>query len=49
MNHFTFTGDNELGVELVLIQTFQLCYANHVDLIRDIQQRFPPKYIEDTS
>ena len=33
MNHFTVTGENEAGVYLVLVQTFPLRYANHVDLM----------------
>ena len=30
--HFTFTGGNEAGVDLVLIQPFLLYYVNHVVL-----------------
>ena len=33
MNHFTVTGENEAGVDVVFIQSFPLCYANHVDLM----------------
>ena len=31
--HFTVTGENEAGVDLVLIQPFLLYYANHVVLM----------------
>ena len=31
--HFTVTGENEAGVDLVLIQPFLLYYVNHVILI----------------
>ena len=31
--HFTVTGENEAGVDLVLIQPFLLCYENHVVLM----------------
>jgi len=31
--HFTVTGENEVGVELVLTQPFLLYYVNHVVLI----------------
>ena len=31
--HFTVTGGNEAGVDLVLIQPFLLCYVNHVVLM----------------
>ena len=30
MAHFTVTGANEAGVDLVLIQPFLLYYVNHV-------------------
>ena len=33
MGHFTVTGGNEAGVDLVLIQPFLLYYVNHVVLI----------------
>ena len=29
VSHFTFTSENEAGVDLVLIQPFLLCYVNH--------------------
>ena len=31
--HFTVTGENEAGVDLVLIQPFLLYYVNHVFLM----------------
>ena len=31
--HFTVTGGNEAGVDLVLIQPFPLYYVNHVVLM----------------
>ena len=31
--HFTVTGGNEAGVDLVLIQPFLLCYVNHFVLM----------------
>ena len=31
--HFTVTGENEAGVDLVLIQPFLLCYVNHIFLM----------------
>ena len=31
--HFTVTGGNEAGVDLVLIQSFLLYYINHVFLV----------------
>ena len=31
--HFTVTGENEAGVDLVLIQTFLLYYINNVFLM----------------
>ena len=30
IDHFTVTGGNEAGVDLVLIRRFLLCYVNHV-------------------
>ena len=31
--HFTVTGENEVGVDLVLIQPFLLYYVNHFVLM----------------
>ena len=33
MNHFTVTGENEAGIDLVFIQTFLLCCAHHIELM----------------
>ena len=33
IGHFTVTGGNETGVDLVLIQNFLLYYVNHVFLM----------------
>ena len=40
--HFTVTGGNEAGVDLVLIQLFQFYYINHVLLMlnRSFQVKF---------
>ena len=32
-SHFTVTGENETGVDLVLIQPFLLYYVNHIFLM----------------
>ena len=34
--HFTVTGGNKAGVDLVLIQPFLLCYVNHVLMLTSI-------------
>ena len=43
MAHFTVSGGNEAGVDLVLIQPFLLCYAHHVvlTLTKIFQALFP--------
>ena len=43
MAHFTVSGENEAGVDLVLIQPFLLSYAHHVvlTLTKIFQALFP--------
>ena len=45
MAHFTVTGANEAGVDLVLIQLFLLYYVNHVVVMLTFffQQNFHKK------
>ena len=31
--HFTVTGENKAGIDLVLIQSFLICYVSNVNLI----------------